>query len=147
MAGVLGRVYRAWRSCKEYPLASYGFFAFLILMAPTSSFVPIKDPFVERRLYLPMFGLLLIAIEFIRRLKLTKMALGASMDVRDREFHAQPLIWAAEGSRMSEGRRDDHEAVGRLLLEAGSPVEWHSDEEPADAVLETIQAWQRDRQH
>ncbi len=75
------------------------------------------------------------------------LALGASMDVRDREFHAQPLIWAAEGSRMSEGRRDDHEAVGRLLLEAGSPVEWHSDEEPSDAVLEIIEAWQRDRQH
>jgi Tfp pilus assembly protein PilF len=81
LAGLLGLVYVAWRYRREYPLASYGFFAFLILMAPTSSFIPIKDPFVERRLYLPMFGLLMIAIEFVRRLKLTKPALGASMAV------------------------------------------------------------------
>lgn len=79
LAGLLTVIYVAWRYRKAYPLASYGFFAYLILMAPTSSFVPIMDPFVERRLYLPMFGLLLIAIEAIRRLKLTKPALGASM--------------------------------------------------------------------
>ena len=79
LIGLLGLVYLAWRHRKAYPLASYGFFAFLILMAPTSSFVPIKDPFVERRLYLPMFGLLLISIEFIRRLKLTRPILGAAM--------------------------------------------------------------------
>jgi ankyrin repeat protein len=71
------------------------------------------------------------------------LASGASTDVRDREFHAQPLVWAAEGSRMSEGHCGDHEAVGRLLLDAGSPVEWRSDQEPSDAVLEIIEAWRR----
>jgi ankyrin repeat protein len=71
------------------------------------------------------------------------LASGASTEVRDREFHAQPLIWAAEGSRMSEGRCGGHEAVGRLLLDAGSSVEWRPDEEPADAVLEIIEAWRR----
>lgn len=75
------------------------------------------------------------------------LASGASTEVRDREFHAQPLVWAAEGSRMSKGRCGDHEAVGRLLLDAGSSVEWGSDQQPADAVLEIIAAWQRDRQH
>jgi ankyrin repeat protein len=73
------------------------------------------------------------------------LARGASTAVRDREFHAQPLVWAAEGSRMSEGRCGDHEAVGRLLLDAGSPVEWRSDQEPSDAVLEIIEAWRRER--
>src|SRR5229473_2182269 len=52
---------------RRYPLAAYGFFAFLILMAPTSSFVPIKDPVAERRLYLSMIGLLFIVLEFLRR--------------------------------------------------------------------------------
>ncbi len=73
------------------------------------------------------------------------LASGASTDVRDREFHAPPLVWAAEGSRMSEGRCGDHEAIGRLLLDAGSPVEWRSDQEPSDAVLEIIEAWRRGR--
>ncbi len=53
---------------RRYPLAAYGFFAFVILMAPTSSFVPIADPVAERRLYLSMIGLLLILIEFLRRI-------------------------------------------------------------------------------
>jgi protein O-mannosyl-transferase len=52
---------------RRYPLASYGFFAFVLLMSPTSSFVPIADPVAERRLYLSMIGLLLIMTEFLRR--------------------------------------------------------------------------------
>ena len=57
----------AWFYRRRWPLASFGWFAFLILIAPTSSFVPIQDPIAERRLYLPMMGLLLIALEFLRR--------------------------------------------------------------------------------
>jgi tetratricopeptide (TPR) repeat protein len=57
---------------RRYPLAAYGFFAFVILMAPTSSFVPIADPVAERRLYLPMIGLLFVTLEFLRRVDVTQ---------------------------------------------------------------------------
>jgi ankyrin repeat protein len=68
------------------------------------------------------------------------LAHGASVEARDREFKAQPLIWAAEGSRTSrEGR--DHAAVGRLLLDAGSPVDWKGSEEPSDAIVEIVNDW------
>jgi hypothetical protein len=70
------------------------------------------------------------------------LAHGASVDVRDREFHGQPLIWAAEGSRSHEGE-GDHAAVGRLLLEAGSPVEWEGGAEPSESILEIVTAWQQ----
>jgi ankyrin repeat protein len=71
------------------------------------------------------------------------LAHGASVDVRDREFHAQPLVWAAEAS--SAARRDgrDHAAVGRLLLDAGSPVEWETGAEPAERILDTLAEWRR----
>jgi len=70
------------------------------------------------------------------------LAHGASVLVRDREFKGQPLIWAAEGSRQGrEGR--DFAAVGKLLLEAGSPVEWETTEEPAEGILEIVAAWRR----
>src|SRR6058998_3961843 len=70
------------------------------------------------------------------------LAHGASVHVRDREFKGQPLIWAAEGSRQGrEGR--DFVAVGRLLLDAGSPVEWETTEEPAEGLLEIVAAWRR----
>jgi ankyrin repeat protein len=72
------------------------------------------------------------------------LAHGASVHVRDREFKGQPLVWAAEGSRQGrEGR--DFAAVGRLLLDAGSPVEWESTEEPAEGLLEIVEAWRKAR--
>src|SRR5256884_91166 len=68
------------------------------------------------------------------------LAHGASVHVRDREFKGQPLIWAAEGSRQGrEGR--DFAAVGKLLLDAGSPVEWATGSEPAEGILEIVAAW------
>jgi len=67
---------------------------------------------------------------------------GASVSARDREFQGQPLIWAAEGSRQGQ-RAGDYAAVGRLLLEAGSPVEWRAGEEPAEGILEIVAAWGR----
>jgi len=70
------------------------------------------------------------------------LAHGASVHVRDREFNGQPLIWAAEGSRQGrEGR--DFAAVGKLLLDAGSPVEWETGAEPAEGILEIVAAWRR----
>jgi ankyrin repeat protein len=68
------------------------------------------------------------------------LAHGASVAVRDREFNGPPLIWAAEGSRTSRPGRD-HAAVGRLLLEAGSPVEWQTGAEPAEGIVEIVDAW------
>jgi ankyrin repeat protein len=68
------------------------------------------------------------------------LAHGGSPAVRDREFNAPPLIWAAEGSRTSRAGRD-HAAVGRLLLDAGSPVEWQTGAEPAEAIVEIVEGW------
>ncbi len=57
----------AWVYRKSWPLASYGFLVFLLLLAPTSSVVPILDVMAEHRLYLPMIGLILIPIDVLRR--------------------------------------------------------------------------------
>lgn len=62
---------------RRYPLASYGLLAFLILLAPTSSIVPIKDPIAERRIYLAMPGLLLITVDALRRTKADYRKLSA----------------------------------------------------------------------
>jgi ankyrin repeat protein len=68
---------------------------------------------------------------------------GASVAVRDREFHAQPLVWAAEGSRSQHREGRDHAAVGRLLLDAGSPVDWEQGEEPSESILEVLREWRQ----
>ncbi len=66
----------AWFYRRRWPLASFGWFAFLILMAPTSSVMPIHDPVAERRLYLAMPALLIIAMEPLRRVELNRRVLA-----------------------------------------------------------------------
>jgi len=69
---------------------------------------------------------------------------GASPDVRDREFNGQPIVWAAEGSRSHGDRAPDYAEVGRLLLRAGSTMEWtQPTDEPAAGVVEILVEWQR----
>jgi Flp pilus assembly protein TadD len=43
---------------------------FLIWLAPTSSVVPVDDALVERRMYLPLLGLILVGCDLVERLKL-----------------------------------------------------------------------------
>ena len=69
----------AWMYRKRWPLASFGVLVFLLLLAPTSSFIPIKDVLAEHRVYLPFLGLVLISCEVLRRVKFRAMvAIGAA---------------------------------------------------------------------
>ena len=61
-----------WR--RRYPLACFGLFMFLVWLMPTSSIVPIDDALVERRMYLPVLGLILIGCEAASRLRLSQTA-------------------------------------------------------------------------
>ena len=67
-------VYTAVRLRHRYPLACFGLFLYLIALAPTSSVVPIADALVERRMYLPLVGLVLIACDLCRRVNLASPA-------------------------------------------------------------------------
>jgi tetratricopeptide (TPR) repeat protein len=69
----------AWIYRRRFPLGSYGWFVWLILLSPTSSLVPIRDPMAERRMYLPFIGLLFIALEFLRRWKVSRNALVGAL--------------------------------------------------------------------
>ncbi|HET7922985.1 MAG TPA: ankyrin repeat domain-containing protein, partial [Gammaproteobacteria bacterium] len=68
------------------------------------------------------------------------LAHGASVSARDREFHATALVCAAEGSRHAQAGTD-HASVGRILLDAGSPVDWKDSGEPSETITEIIAAW------
>ena len=82
LVGLLAVVGAAWIYRKRWPLAAFGVFVFLLLLAPTSSFVPIRDVLAERRVYLPFLGLLLICLEFLRRLRVEQIVwTGAAVAV------------------------------------------------------------------
>src|SRR6266571_638076 len=65
----------AWYYRRRFPLAAYGFFVYLILMAPTSSILPIRDPIADRRLYFSMIGLLLMVADGLSRIRVERKSL------------------------------------------------------------------------
>jgi Flp pilus assembly protein TadD len=88
----------AWHWRRRFPLASYGYFVFLALMAPTSSILPIKDPIAERRLYFAIIGLLLIVVDVLSRLRVERKVLeiGAAAVVLAAMLgtHARAEVWS-----------------------------------------------------
>lgn len=81
LAGLLALAGAAFYFRRRYPLASYGVLVFLLLLAPTSSVVPILDPIAEHRLYLPMLGLALAAADLLHRLRVRPARLAAILAV------------------------------------------------------------------
>ncbi|MCX7602663.1 MAG: tetratricopeptide repeat protein [Bryobacteraceae bacterium] len=69
LLGLAGTAALLWRMRDRWPLALRGFVFAMVLLAPTSSIVPIQDAMAERRLYLGFPGLAMIAAEFLRRLR------------------------------------------------------------------------------
>ena len=98
LAGLLALAAVAWRYRRTFPLAGYGYFVFLVLLAPTSSIIPIQDPIADRRMYLPMLGLILIAIDLIRRLKVEPKMLAtfaaALLVAATLATHARAEVWS-----------------------------------------------------
>ncbi|MCX6624391.1 MAG: tetratricopeptide repeat protein [Acidobacteria bacterium] len=104
LLALLAVVALAWMYRRRFPLASFGCFVFLLLIAPTSSVAPIRDLLVERRMYLPMLGLLLVLVDLLGRwrtresvLALTlggaALALAGATDFRVRAWTSDLALW------------------------------------------------------
>jgi tetratricopeptide (TPR) repeat protein len=65
LVGAIAWLYRRDR------LAAFGLLIFLLMLAPTSSVVPIKDALAERRMYVPIIGLILATIALALRLRVS----------------------------------------------------------------------------
>jgi hypothetical protein len=61
------------------------------------------------------------------------LASGASVNALDNMFSATPLVWASEGwSHDPRTGAADHLSVARLLIAAGSSLEWITPEKAPD---------------
>jgi tetratricopeptide (TPR) repeat protein len=68
MVGVIGAGVLAVGFARRAPLVSLGVLWWLLCLAPSSSFVPLKETMAEHRPYLALLGLCWIAAEGLRRL-------------------------------------------------------------------------------
>ena len=64
LAGIVLTVWGLWRIRQQRPLVAFGGAWFLLTLLVESSVIPL-DPLFEHRLYLPMFGLVLAALDGI----------------------------------------------------------------------------------
>jgi tetratricopeptide (TPR) repeat protein len=82
---------------QRYRLAWFGLLVFLFLLAPTSSFLPIKDAAAERRMYLPLFALLLICIDLLREVHIKPLLVGSAcvLVALFAATHARAHIWSS----------------------------------------------------
>lgn len=62
LSGLLALAFLAWHLRKSRPLVAFGCVWFFLALAVESSIIPL-DPLFEHRLYLPMFGFLLAALD------------------------------------------------------------------------------------
>jgi tetratricopeptide (TPR) repeat protein len=96
---LLAAVLVAWRFRERYPLALFGLLTALLLLSPTSSFMPIRDVAAEHRLYAPMLGFLLIGLDAVRRLRMTRATLaaaGAVLLVLGYAAHARASLYGSD---------------------------------------------------
>ncbi len=117
---------------------------FFVILAPTSSFIPIKDTFFEHRMYLPLAGVVTMVViggECISRylaiyLSLANslrrfaavvltgvivVVLGYGTAQRNRNYHTAVLMWRDVVARRPENPRA-HEQLGTALVASGK---WH----------------------
>ncbi|MBI4873021.1 MAG: hypothetical protein HY822_00150 [Acidobacteria bacterium] len=98
LAGLAALAAAAWWWRKREPMFFLGILVFLVLLAPTSSFVPIRDPLAERRMYLPMLGLILATVALLRRWSASGAArngaLGLVLVVLSALTYQRNLVWA-----------------------------------------------------
>ena len=96
----------AWIYRKRWPLAAFGVFTALLLLAPTSSFVPILDPVAERRMYLPFIGLLFIVAGLLRHWRISwstlATALAAIVLVEAALTYHRNLVWSDAAALWSD---------------------------------------------
>jgi len=128
LAALVALVAAAWVYRKRWPLAAFGVFMFLLLLAPTSSFIPISDVAAERRLYLPFLGLVLVCLEFLRRLKISQAAgTGAAilaacsvLTYQRSAVWASPLTLWQDAASKSPQKLRPHFQLASALYESGN---------------------------
>jgi tetratricopeptide (TPR) repeat protein len=102
-----------WR--RRYPLATLGALALLVLLAPTSSVIPIDDRLAERRVYLGFVGVALMAAEVLAGMGRERWkqaaaagvlgALALATGLRASDYGSAEAMWASSVKANPENGR------------------------------------------
>jgi protein O-mannosyl-transferase len=114
---------------KRERLVSFGLAAFLLMLAPTSSIVPIKDAIAERRMYLPILGLILALLGAASRIRLAPafrwtlsaailLSCAALSSYRSQVWTSDLSFWR-DSARANPGNVRAHVGLGLAMMMRG----------------------------
>jgi len=115
---------------KKRPVISFGIFWFFITLSVESSIIPISDALFEHRLYLPMFGFVLVVIYLVFDLLSERrswavvtsisiiICLGVTTYVRNRVWQDPVTLWTDVVSKTPKNHRG-HNNLGFALNDQG----------------------------
>lgn len=118
---------------RRWPVAGFVGAWFFVILAPTSSFVPVgAQPMAENRLYLPLAALCAAALimagsRFGRRGALAiattlSLAAASATIARNRDYQSALTLWNDTVAKAPHNSRA-HAGVGAALLEQGKPAD------------------------
>jgi Tfp pilus assembly protein PilF len=126
MAGFIALI--AW-TCRRAKLLSFGLLVFLVLLLPTSSVVPIKDAIAERRVYVPIIGLILASIwaldffrprmQTFRTIAACVLVLAAALTFERNEVWSSDLLLWQDSAKKSPLNGRAHMGLGDAYLVRG----------------------------
>jgi Flp pilus assembly protein TadD len=130
---LVGLVVLAWRARRAEPLLPFGLIFFLLLLAPSSSLIALREPMAEHRAYLASAGLILIAVaaavRLLRQRRLVVAAAAAAavllcaLTVARTRVWADPVaLWSESASRWPD-MWEPHYQIGDALRERGGCAE------------------------
>lgn len=128
LVAILALIAGAWRIRPKHPLVGLSLLLFLLWLAPTSSFMPIRDVVAERRVYLPLAGLLLAAAGYLARSAVSKEVLLAGGGVA-------MLVLSVLTYGRAEAWGDDIKLWEETVRE--SPRKWRPRFQLADAYFQS----------
>jgi protein O-mannosyl-transferase len=89
----------AWHFRRRYGLAVFGLLIFAVFLIPTSSIIPIQDLAAERRMYVPLLGLLIVLMDVLSRVKPTigvTSGVVAALLISSALTHDRAKIWSSD---------------------------------------------------
>ena len=134
----------AWGVVKRHP-AAFAAAWFFVILAPTSSFIPLGDPAAEHRMYLPLAGLLALALPGAwaawqwaasrigplgaasegpawQAAAILALLLGGLTAMRNREYRDEVSLWQDTASKRPENARAQSN-LAVLLTRTGRAAE------------------------
>ncbi len=124
LVGVL--IWLAWRGNQP---AFWGL-GFFVLLAPTSSIVPVKDLMFEHRVYFPLIGVVIAAAALLARMPrralipaagLILTALLVATIVRNRVWHDRKSLWT-DAAEKSPYKARPYRALGMVWVTENPPL-------------------------